>query len=186
MSGGREIRRFLFRPYLRAQGTSTTTMFSCTRVRARLLCPLPTRLPAHPPTRITSSPLKRPVSVPCPPVSGLLDFEFSARDWRAMELAICLSKCAPSLSSPFLSLVLSPWRHPAWRFVLRSKISSVVSRERCFPGTRSDHGLFSVFSGNPRGPQVRRGEGPDAVLRPGTRRAELLQLPGHRGRAAAL
>ena len=25
-------------------------------------------------------------------VSGLLDFEFCARDWRAMELAICLSK----------------------------------------------------------------------------------------------
>jgi Ser/Thr protein kinase RdoA (MazF antagonist) len=25
-------------------------------------------------------------------VTGLLDFEFSARDWRAMELAICLSK----------------------------------------------------------------------------------------------
>jgi Ser/Thr protein kinase RdoA (MazF antagonist) len=25
-------------------------------------------------------------------VSGFLDFEFSARDWRAMELAICLSK----------------------------------------------------------------------------------------------
>lgn len=25
-------------------------------------------------------------------VSGLLDFEFCSRDWRAMELAICLSK----------------------------------------------------------------------------------------------
>jgi Ser/Thr protein kinase RdoA (MazF antagonist) len=28
----------------------------------------------------------------CVQVSGLLDFEFCAFDWRAMELAICLSK----------------------------------------------------------------------------------------------
>jgi homoserine kinase type II len=28
-------------------------------------------------------------------VSGLLDMEFSAKDWRAMEISICLSKCAP-------------------------------------------------------------------------------------------
>ena len=27
-------------------------------------------------------------------VSGLLDFEFAMYDWRAMELAICLSKYA--------------------------------------------------------------------------------------------
>lgn len=25
-------------------------------------------------------------------VSGILDFEFVARDWRVMELAVCLSK----------------------------------------------------------------------------------------------
>ena len=27
-------------------------------------------------------------------VSGVLDFEFAAYDWRAMELAVCLSKYA--------------------------------------------------------------------------------------------
>ena len=31
-------------------------------------------------------------------VTGLLDFEFSAMDWRAMELAICLSKYAGELN----------------------------------------------------------------------------------------
>ena len=29
-----------------------------------------------------------------PQVSGVLDFEFAAYDWRAMELAVCLSKYA--------------------------------------------------------------------------------------------
>jgi Ser/Thr protein kinase RdoA (MazF antagonist) len=31
-------------------------------------------------------------------VTGLLDFEFCAHDWRAMELAVCLSKVRSPLS----------------------------------------------------------------------------------------
>lgn len=30
-------------------------------------------------------------------VSGLLDFEFCAYDWRAMELAVALSKCVSNV-----------------------------------------------------------------------------------------
>ncbi|KAJ3251345.1 hypothetical protein HDU77_005968 [Chytriomyces hyalinus] len=35
-------------------------------------------------------------------VQGLLDFEFCAMDWRAMELAICLSKYAGEMPDPFV------------------------------------------------------------------------------------
>lgn len=34
-------------------------------------------------------------------VTALLDFEFSAFDWRAMELAVCLSKVRHSFSWAF-------------------------------------------------------------------------------------